>query len=96
MAFEPTPCAGCGGGGAAGTGVENNILCDTLADGTIAGTALAVYEYDSDGNPTGPPTFVIPGTNTPYVPQGTLMVCPGAVQVAHGSGGPAAFPTRCR
>lgn len=77
MAFEPTPCVGCGGGGGASTDVEQNLLCDTLADGTIVGTALAVYEYDESGNPTGPPIFVIPGTNTPYVVQGTLMTCPG-------------------
>lgn len=50
-----------------------------MPDGSIVGTALAVYTFDANGNPVGPPTFVIPGTNDPYVIQGTLMACPGDV-----------------
>lgn len=74
--FEPQPCD-TGGAGADAVDVEQTILCDTLPDGTIAGTAMAVWEYDTEGNPTGPPTFVDPATGNPYVAQGTLMPCPG-------------------
>ncbi|MEU7093022.1 hypothetical protein [Kitasatospora aureofaciens] len=74
--FQPQPCEG-GGTGAAGVDVEQVLLCDTLPDGTIAGTAMAVWEYNAAGAPTGPPTFVNPATGTPYVAQGTLMPCPG-------------------
>ena len=77
MAFEPTPCASCGGGAGGGVDTENNLLCDTLADGTVVGSALAVYTYDENGNPTGPPTFIDPTTGDPYVAQGTLLPCPG-------------------
>ncbi|MFM9590714.1 hypothetical protein ACKI16_29430 [Streptomyces scabiei] len=73
--FQPQPCDA--GAGADAVDVEQTILCDTLADGTIAGTAMAVWEYDATGNPTGPPTFVDPATGNPYVAQGTLMPCPG-------------------
>lgn len=76
MPIEPQPCD-AGGTGGAGSDVEQVLLCDVLPDGSIAGSALAVYEYDSDGNPTGPPTFVDPVTGLPYVAQGTLMPCPG-------------------
>lgn len=69
--FEPPPCIP--GGGAAD--VESLLLCDIVA-GEVVGTAIAVYEYDQDGNPTGPPTFVVPGTNNPYVVQGSLQPCP--------------------
>ena len=64
-----------GGGGEPPVDVENLILCDKDVNGDIVGTALAVYEYDETGVPTGPPTFVVPGTNTPYVVQGTLSPC---------------------
>lgn len=74
--FNPQPC-GAGGAGSDAVDVEQTILCDTLPDGTIAGTAMAVWEYDAAGNPTGPPTFVDPATGDPYVAQGTLMPCPG-------------------
>ncbi|WP_030236778.1 hypothetical protein [Streptomyces sp. NRRL S-350] len=74
--FQPQPCEG-GGTGAAGVDVEQTILCDTLPDGTIAGTAMAVWEYDAAGAPMGPPTFVDPATGIAYVAQGTLMPCPG-------------------
>lgn len=47
------------------------------AQGNLLGTALAVYDYTS-GVPAGPPTFVDPATGNPYVPQGTLQVCPDA------------------
>lgn len=77
MPIEPQPCAG--GAGEAGPDVEQTLLCDVLADGTIAGTALAVYEYDETGAPVGPPTFVDPATGLPYVAQGILQPCPGDV-----------------
>jgi hypothetical protein len=77
--FQPMPCADCGGGGGGepGPDAESNLLCDTMPDGTIVGTALAVYTFDENGNPTGPPVLVIPGTDQPYVPQGIMMACPG-------------------
>lgn len=74
--FQPVPCAADSGGGA-GADVEQTLLCDLDAQGNILGTALAVYEYDSDGNPAGAPTFVDPATGDPYVAQGTLQPCPG-------------------
>lgn len=91
MPIVPIPggCVACGNGGGGGTppsDVESLILCDVV-DGEVVGTALAVYEYDADGNPVGPPTFVIPGTNDPYVAQGTLQACPGEV----GCGAPQQF-----
>lgn len=78
MSFIPIVCPP-GGGEPAGADVENLLLCDVDADGEVLGTALAVYEYDADGNPVGPPTFVDPATGDPYVAQGTLMPCPGEV-----------------
>ncbi|MGW1989582.1 hypothetical protein [Embleya sp. NPDC001921] len=85
MPVEPLPCgSGAGDGGA---DVEQTLLCDVLPDGSIAGTALAVYEYDADGNPAGPPTFVAPATGAPYVAQGILQPCPGDV----GCGAPVQF-----
>lgn len=75
--FDPQPCAG-GGAGADAVDVEQIVLCDLDAEGNLLGTALAVYEYDTDGNPTGAPTFVDPATGDPYVPQGTLQPCPDA------------------
>jgi hypothetical protein len=74
--FNPQPCAAGGGGTSAD--VESVILCDLDAEGNLLGTALAVYEYDADGNPVGAPTFVNPATGAPYVPVGTLQVCPDA------------------
>jgi hypothetical protein len=72
--IHPEPCVPCGAGGSS-KDVENLILCDVL-DGEVVGAALAVYEYDSDGNAVGPPTFVDPVTGAPYVPIGTLQPCP--------------------
>lgn len=69
MAITPADC------GPSGVEVESLLLCD-IVGGVSVGTALAVYEYDSSGVPTGAPTFVIPGTNTPYVVQGSLQPCP--------------------
>lgn len=85
MPVEPLPC----GSGADGSGadVEQTLLCDVLPDGTIAGTALAVYEYDETGTPVGPPTFVDPATGLPYAAQGILQPCPGDV----GCGAPTQF-----
>lgn len=74
--FDPQPC-GTGGAGEAGADVEQVLLCDILPDGQIAGTALAVYEYDGNGNPVGAPVFVNPATGAPYVAQGVLQPCPG-------------------
>lgn len=75
--FNPQPCAADGAGSDA-VDVENIVLCDLDAEGNLLGTALAVYEYDNAGNPTGAPTFVDPATGVAYVPQGTLQVCPDA------------------
>lgn len=75
--FNPQPCAG-GGAGADAVDVEQFVLCDLDAEGNLLGTALAVYEYDTTGTPTGAPTFVDPATGDPYVPQGTLQPCPDA------------------
>lgn len=80
--FQPMPCPSCAGGGGtgeAGLDVEQNILCDVGPDGEVFGTALAVYEYDENGAPTGPPTFVDPVTGAPYVAQGILQPCAGDV-----------------
>lgn len=74
--FSPQPCAA--GAGADAVDVEQFILCDLDAEGNLLGTALAVYEYDAEGTPTGAPTFVDPATGDPYVPQGTLQPCPDA------------------
>lgn len=73
--FDPQPC-GTGGAGGDAVDLENLILCDTLPDGSVVGTALAVYDY-STGNDNAAPTFVNPATGLAYVPQGTLMPCPG-------------------
>lgn len=77
MPLQPLPNCGSGAGGDA-VDVEQFLLCDLDAEGNLLGTALAVYEYDSEGNPTGAPTFVDPATGNPYVPQGTLQPCPDA------------------
>lgn len=76
--FDPQPCADGGGGGGNGNSIQNLILCDLDPEGSILGVALAVYEYDENGNPVGPPTFVDPVTGLPYVVQGTLSICPGS------------------
>lgn len=73
--FNPLPCDS--GAGDGGFDVESNLLCDLDPEGTLLGTALAVWTYDENGNPVGPPTFVDPATGDPYVPQGTLQPCPG-------------------
>lgn len=86
MPIEPQPC-GDGAGSGGGPDVEQVLLCDVLADGEIAGTALAVYEYDETGAPVGAPTFVNPATGLPYVPVGILQPCPGDV----GCGAPTQF-----
>lgn len=74
--FDPQPCVDGGGGGDVAIDVENLILCDLDEEGAVLGIALAVYEYDELGNPTGPPTFVDPVTGAAYVPTGTLGLCP--------------------
>lgn len=81
MAFTPVPCTDCGSGDTGGPGQsgfdsEQQLLCDVLADGTIAGTAIMVTIYsESGGNPVGPPTAVDPVTGDTYVPQGVLQPC---------------------
>lgn len=85
MPIEPQPCGA--GAGDSGPDVEQTLLCDVLPDGSIAGTALAVYEYDETGAPVGAPTFVDPATGLPYVAQGILQPCPGDV----GCGAPTQF-----
>lgn len=70
----------CGGSGSNGVDIEDVLLCDTVG-GQIVATTMAVYTYDADtGLPVGPPTFVVPGTNTPYVPIGIIQACDNATQ----------------
>ncbi len=84
--FNPLPCA-TGAGGDGGFDVEQNVLCEINADGTLVGTALAVWTYDDAGNPVGPPTFVDPITGDPYVvTTGVLQPCAG-----DGCGAPVQF-----
>lgn len=78
-AFDPQPCI-AEVTVTPGVDVENVILCDVDESGVLLGTALAVYNYDSaTGAAVGAPTFVDPVTGAPYVPVGTLQVCPGDV-----------------
>jgi hypothetical protein len=56
--------------------VEPVVLCDVLADGTVAATVLVEPVYDaSSGDRIGTRT-VDPATGAVYVPQGTLQACP--------------------
>ncbi|MDH6489662.1 hypothetical protein [Streptomyces sp. SAI-127] len=56
--------------------VEGSLLCDVLADGTVAGQALVEAVYDtSSGDRVGTRT-VDPATGAVYAPQGTLQPCP--------------------
>jgi hypothetical protein len=71
---DPIVSAGCEGD-TPPIDVESLILCDKDVNGDIVGTALAVYEYDEAGVPTGPPMFVDPVTYQPYVAQGMLTPC---------------------
>lgn len=81
MPVEPQPC-GTGGGAGDAIDTEQQLLCDVLPNGDIVGSALAVYEYDSEGNPVGPPVFVDPVTGLPYVAQGVLQPCDGTISHA--------------
>lgn len=55
--------------------VETILLCDVLADGTVAGVALVEPLYDTiTGNRLGTRT-VDPATGAPYTPRGTLRPC---------------------
>lgn len=89
------PCVTCGdgtggpGGGGLQADVESLLLCDIGPDGELFGTALAVYEYDVDGNPVGAPTFINPTTGLPYVAQGLLQPCGSSG--ASDCGGPIQF-----
>ncbi|MFI0934581.1 hypothetical protein ACH4RG_23025 [Streptomyces sp. NPDC021019] len=74
MPVQPLPDCGSGSGGDA-VDVEQTLLCDVLPNGDIVGSALAVYEYDSEGTPVGAPVFVDPVTGLPYVAQGVLQPC---------------------
>lgn len=72
------PPSNGGGNGGPAFDTESLVLCDVDADGNVVGTAIAVYVYDeTTGVPIGAPTFVVPGTNDPYVVQGTLQECGG-------------------
>lgn len=61
------------------------LLCDVLADGTVAGVVLVEYEYNPDGSLAGV-RLVDPADGSTYTLQGELTVCPG------GSGGPVTDP----
>lgn len=74
--WDPQPC-GIGGGGGDATDTEFTALCEIDTEGNLIGSAVAVWQYDADGNRAGPPTFVDPITGDPYVvTTGTLQVCP--------------------
>lgn len=51
------------------------ILCDTLPDGSVVGTAVIQYEYDEDTGQLIGTTILDATTGLPYVPQGVLQPC---------------------
>ncbi|WP_328638374.1 hypothetical protein [Streptomyces canus] len=51
------------------------LLCDVLADGTVAGLVLVEYEYNPDGS-LASVRLVDPGTGNTYTLQGELSICP--------------------
>ncbi|MFF5968270.1 hypothetical protein ACFY64_32010 [Streptomyces collinus] len=56
--------------------VEGSLLCDVLADGTVAGQALVEAVYDSSSGDRVGTRTVDPATGAAYVPQGILQPCP--------------------
>ncbi|MFD8509705.1 hypothetical protein ACFV27_00965 [Streptomyces antimycoticus] len=57
------------------------LLCDVLADGTVAGLVLVEYEYAPDGS-LASVRLVDPGTGDPYTLQGELSICPAGAAAA--------------
>ncbi|WP_158697935.1 hypothetical protein [Streptomyces prunicolor] len=60
---------------AARVDVETVLLCDVLADGTVAGLALVEPVYDTSSGARVGTRIVNPTTGAPYTPTGTLGVC---------------------
>jgi hypothetical protein len=56
--------------------VETVLLCDVLADGTVAGVALVEPVYDQATGARLATRVVDPVTGAEYVPQGVLQECP--------------------
>ncbi|MFC4060245.1 hypothetical protein ACFOWE_18225 [Planomonospora corallina] len=56
--------------------VEGSLLCDVLADGTIAGQALVEAVYDTSSGLRVGTRPVDPVTGADYLVQGTLQPCP--------------------
>ncbi|MDX3067817.1 hypothetical protein PV518_37625 [Streptomyces sp. ND04-05B] len=57
--------------------VETVLLCDVLADGTVAGLALVEPVYDTSSGDRVGTRIVNPTTGAAYTPQGTLQPCAG-------------------
>lgn len=55
--------------------VETVLLCDVLADGTVAGVALVEPVYDTSSGARVGTRIVDPVTGATYTPQGTLGPC---------------------
>lgn len=55
--------------------VETVLLCDVLADGTVAGVALVEPIYDTNSGARVGTRTVDPVTGAAYTPQGTLGPC---------------------
>ncbi|KQW11424.1 hypothetical protein [Streptomyces sp. Root369] len=55
--------------------VETLLLCDVLADGTVAGLALVEPVYDTVSGDRVGTRIVGPTTGAAYTPQGTLGLC---------------------
>ncbi|MEU3782719.1 hypothetical protein [Streptomyces sp900129855] len=60
---------------AARVDVETVLLCDVLADGTVAGLALVEPVYDTNTGARVGTRIVDPTTGATYTPTGTLGVC---------------------
>jgi hypothetical protein len=57
--------------------VETVLLCDVLADGTVAATVLVEPVYDTSSGDRVGTRIVNPTTGAAYAPQGTLQPCAG-------------------
>ncbi|MFJ3249066.1 hypothetical protein [Streptomyces sp. NPDC086782] len=55
--------------------VEALLMCDVLADGTVAGVALVEPIYDTGSGDRVGVRVVDPATGAPYTPAGTLQAC---------------------